>query len=114
MGYLFIHDAVGTFKFDRFIFLLPLCIHFMKWCLGEYKRDRTFSFSCETQAGPCLFCPPTTTTPTSYNTLAAHTVTHTKQKETEQKNHSNFMKSREVSRQAQIDSLIQKKSTVKT
>ena len=106
MGYLFIYDAVGTFKFDRFIFLLPLCIRFMKWCLEQYEADRTLSVSRETQAEPCLFCPPTTTTPTSYNTLEAHRLTHTKQKETEQKSHSNFMKSREVSRQAQIDSLI--------
>ena len=93
MGYLFILDGVGTFKFDRFIFLLPLCIRFMKRCLGHYERDRTLSVSCETQAGPRLVCPPTSTTPTSYNTLGAHRLTHTKQKETEQKSHSSFMKS---------------------
>ena len=80
----------GNFKFDRFIFLQPLYTHFMKWCLGQYERDRTLSVSCETQAGPCLFCPPTTTTPARYSTLGTHRLTHTKQKETEQKKSFKF------------------------
>jgi hypothetical protein len=78
----------------------------MKWCCGQDEGQNPFWFTWDTGRTVPV---PSAHTHNAYQLKYAgdpHTHSHKTKGNRTKKSHSYFMKSREVSRQAQIDSLI--------